>query len=951
MAARRTSRSRPRRRLAAVALALAALIVLVAPAAADPPAVVQTPPDITAEATSASGATVSFDISSDATDENGTPTWSCSPGSGSVFPFGSTPVSCTFSDPVTNETTPVGFNVIVQDTTPPAMSGTPSDITVEGGSSGAAVTYSAPTANDIVDGSVPVNCAPGSGSNFPVTTTTVTCTATDGHGNSAQTSFNVTVQDTAPTISGTPANIATQATSASGATVTYTPPTATAGGGGSAPVSCQPGSGSVFAITTTTVTCTATDSYGNSSQKTFSVTVQDTTAPVISGTPANITAQGGATGVAVTYASPTATDAVDGTDPVGCAPASGSTFPVATTTVTCTATDAHGNSAHTTFTVTVQDTPPVITGTPANITAQGGSTGVAVTYTSPTATAAGGASVPVGCVPASGSTFPVATTTVTCTATDTHGNSAHTTFTVTVQDTPPVITGTPANITAQAANASGAVVTFATPSATDASNAKVAVICAPASGSTFAIATTTDTCTATDSHGNASHTTFTVTVQDTTAPVLTLPTAMTVSAVGPSGAPVAYAVSATDAVSGPATVTCSPASGATFPLGTTTVNCSAPDTHGNTATGSFTVTVSDTLPPLLNVPGTIAVQATSSSGAAVPFLVTALDAVDGTVTPSCSPASGATFPLGQTTVTCTAKDKAGNTASESFLVSVTTAPPPPPGPDHTPPALNVPAPFTAFAQGPKGAAVVFSTSAVDVADGSVPVTCAPASGSVFLIGATTVRCSAQDSHGNMATKSFTVLVVDKTPPPAVVGLTVLAKSGDTQLSWQTPNSPDIDHIEVVRTKLPNGSPIVLFKGHASSFTDTHALNGVRYRYTVYSVDSIGNRAGLEVIVEPAPVVLVKPADGAKLTHAPVLLWVPAAKADYYNLQLYRNGAKVLSVWPSTNQYSLGSTWKFAGKNLKLVPGSYRWYVWPGLGAAASRTFGTLLGSSTFVVTK
>jgi hypothetical protein len=331
--------------------------------------------------------------------------------------------------------------------------------------------------------------------------------------------------------------------------------------------------------------------------------------------------------------------------------------------------------------------------------------------------------------------------------------------------------------------------------------------------------------------------------------------------------------------------------------------------------------------------------------------VTALDNVDGAVTPSCSPASGATFPLGQTTVTCTAKDKAGNTASESFLVSVTTAPPPPPAPDHTPPALNVPTPFTAFAQGPKGAAVVFSTSAVDVADGSVPVTCAPASGSVFLIGATTVRCSAQDSHGNMATKSFTVLVVDKTPPPAVVGLTVQAKSGDTELSWQTPSSPDIDHIEVVRTKLPNGTPLVLFKGHASSFTDTHALAGARYRYTVYSVDSIGNRAGLEVIVEPAPVVLVKPADGAKIKHAPVLLWVPAAGADYYNLQLYRNGAKVLSVWPSTNRFSLGSAWKFEGKTLKLVPGSYRWYVWPGLGAAASRKFGTLLGSSTFTVTK
>ena len=106
-----------------------------------------------------------------------------------------------------------------------------------------------------------------------------------------------------------------------------------------------------------------------------------------------------------------------------------------------------------------------------------------------------------------------------------------------------------------------------------------------------------------------------------------------------------------------------------------------------------------------------------------------------------------------------------------------------------------------------------------------------------------------------------------------------------------------------------------------------------------------------MIVEPTPVALVKPADGAKLKKAPNLLWVPAAKADYYNLQLYRNGTKVLSIWPSTNHYLLTGTWKFEGKTLKLVPGSYRWYVWPGIGAAASRTFGTLLGTSTFVVTK
>jgi hypothetical protein len=87
--------------------------------------------------------------------------------------------------------------------------------------------------------------------------------------------------------------------------------------------------------------------------------VCDTTDPVIN-QPPNI---GGATspdieaasaaGSPVTYTTPTATDAVDGSVTVVCNPPSGSVFAIGTTTVTCTATDSAGNSATTTFTVTV----------------------------------------------------------------------------------------------------------------------------------------------------------------------------------------------------------------------------------------------------------------------------------------------------------------------------------------------------------------------------------------------------------------------------------------------------------------------------------------------------------------------------------------------------------------------------------------------------------------------
>ena len=79
--------------------------------------------------------------------------------------------------------------------------------------------------------------------------------------------------------------------------------------------------------------------------------------------------------------------------------------------------------------------------------------------------------------------------------------------------------------------------------------------------------------------------------------------------------------------------------------------------------------VRDTTPPTINVPGTITAKGTSPNGAVVTHTVTASDP-DDTATISCSPASGSVFPIGWTTVSCTATDTAGNSSSASFLVVV-----------------------------------------------------------------------------------------------------------------------------------------------------------------------------------------------------------------------------------------------------------------------------------------
>lgn len=214
-----------------------------------------------------------------------------------------------------------------------------------------------------------------------------------------------------------------------------------------------------------------------------------------------------------------------------------------------------------------------------------------VTFSDPTTSGTCGT---IGCSPVSGACFPVGTTTVTC-ATVQDGPSC--TFTVTVTDsTSPTITCPANQIKCNDPNQCGAVVAYPDPTADD-NCPGVSASCNPASGSFFAVGTTTATCTATDANGNMSTCSFTVKVNDCQAPSITCPaniTAVTAKNVCPSPACTAVSFSPTASDNCPGvTVMCSPASGACFPVGTTTVTCTATDTSGNTFTCTFTVTVFD----------------------------------------------------------------------------------------------------------------------------------------------------------------------------------------------------------------------------------------------------------------------------------------------------------------------------------------------------------------------
>ena len=301
-----------------------------------------------------------------------------------------------------------------------------------------------------------------------------------------------------------------------------------------------------------------------------------------------------------------------------------------------------------------------------------------------------------------------------------------------------------------AANPTAAFVSYVV-TATDNVDPSPAVTCSPASGFSFAFGDTTVTCTATDAVGHESTQSFIVTVEDRTDPVLTVPAAVTQVVSGPTA--LNFAATATDNLDSSPAVLCTPPSGSVFPLGSTTVSCTATDASGNSTTDTFSVTLAST-PPTITVPASFSVEAVGPGGAVATYAASATDVIDGALPVSCTPASGSTFPLGGTTVTCTATNSGLLTATASFQVSVI---------DTLPPVLTAPD-VSAVATAPTGTAVVFAVAAQDIVDGAtVPVTCSPTSGSLFPIGATPVICQATDGHGNTGTASFNVTVLHSAP--------------------------------------------------------------------------------------------------------------------------------------------------------------------------------------------
>jgi hypothetical protein len=516
----------------------------------------------------------------------------------------------------------------------------------------------------------------------------------------------------------------------------------------------------------------------------------------------------------------------------GINPLSGLTFNVGVTTVTCTISDAAGNTATCTFSVWTKDlNKPVITsGCPADVAlaADPGQCSAVVTIPKLVVTDPCNEGFTVtnsfnNSDNASG-TYPVGVTTVTWTITDASGNITNCTQKVTINDlqkpvltcpTDVVQTTLPGNCSLSNVTIAGLVATdncaivtetWTMSGATTASSPATGIN--PLSGLTFNVGVTTVTCNVADAAGNTATCTFSVWTKDLVKPVLTSGCPADVTQASDAGQCSAVVTIPKPVVNDPCnegyTIVNSfnntdNASG-TYPVGVTTVNWTITDASGNVTTCTQKVTINDLQKPVLTCPTDIVQTALPGNCSLSNVTIGGLVATDncaivtqtwtmsGATTASSpatgiNPLSGLTFNVGITVVTCTASDAAGNTTTCTFSVWTK---------DLVKPVLTsgCPADVTQASDAgqcsavvtiPKlvvsdpcneGYTIVNSFNNTDNASGTYPV------------GVTTVNWTITDASGNVTTCTQKVTINDLQKPALTcpVNVTQAALPGNCSLS-------------------------------------------------------------------------------------------------------------------------------------------------------------------------
>ncbi|MEM7167829.1 MAG: LamG-like jellyroll fold domain-containing protein [Planctomycetota bacterium] len=361
-----------------------------------------------------------------------------------------------------------------------------------------------------------------------------------------------------------------------------------------------------------------------------------------------------------------------------------------------TASDCYDTVSMTQIIVVDDNTPPTITA-PASVTVEcdadssSAATGVATATDNcdPSVTITEVDTVSAGTCPAE------TTITRTWTATDDCGNMATAVQTITIQDnTPPTIT-VPADITVQCdEDSSSANTGVATGSDTCTANVTITESDTVTAGTCAGETTITRTWTAADECGNSASGTQTITVIDTTPPMITIPADTSVECDADSSSASTGVATATDNCSATSNITItevdSVAVGTPCAQGSTIMRMwTATDECGNMASGVQTIMVQDTTPPDITAPADVTIECGMDSSSANTGVATATDncstPANITITEVDSVAPGGCPGAGIIMRQWVAVDECGQSSSVIQTITVV---------DNTPPTLTIPADVT-----------------------------------------------------------------------------------------------------------------------------------------------------------------------------------------------------------------------------------------------------------------
>lgn len=716
------------------------------------------------------------------------------------FPIGNTTVTWTATDAAGNATTATQV-VTVKDVEPPVLV-VPSSVTTVTNNSQAYATNVALGNASATDNSGFANISNDAPGQFPIGSTTVTWTAIDAAGNKTTATQQVIVQDKEAPVLIAPSNkIVSTNTGANFATGVDLGNASGSDNSGMA-VQITNNAPSVYQLGQNQVLWTITDAFGNTASAIQIITVKDTEKPLISGV-ANIVVDapsGSNTAIVSSLGTPSATDNVQ---VVSLTNNSSSTiYPIGTTTIVWTAIDAAGNENTTVQLVIVRDkTAPVLSEVPANTTVTCGSIPAVATVTASdnydqNISVSFTESSTKGTDPTQASFYNY-TITRTWTATDAGLNQVSASQGITVVDNQAPVINQPVNIEANSASGiCGATVNF-TVTASDLCGSPITYTYSKASGTVFPVGVTTVEVTATDASGNSSSSSFTVTVRDNQAPVITAPANIDVvfgAAINLGNA------TATDNCGVISITNNAPSS---FPIGITVVTWTATDAAGNTSKVNQSVTVRDGIAPVLSgVPANVTVSCGSIPAVAN---VTASDNYDPSVTviftetttKGSNPAQ-ASFYNYVITRTWSARDASGNQVSASQAITVVDTQ----APQITQP-INI---ATNSAAGTCGAIVNYTVTATDNCGSPITYTYSKASGTVFSVGITTVTVTATDASGNSSSRSFTVTVTDNQIPSITAPANISVTFG-TAVNLGTPIASDNCGVPTVTNNAPTTFPL------------------------------------------------------------------------------------------------------------------------------------------------